>query len=136
MGTNYYLRESAHVHGTGPCELMNSNDPSEGHEENGVYMFTHLGKASGGWVFSMHYYDSLGTMDPCMYLARMEELIARKISMSAIIVDEYGNHHSLEGFMSIVRRDGYAKESLWRSRVDHWHCVASGDISLITGEFC
>ncbi len=66
MGTNYYLKTAA------PC-------PTCGHEQEPL----HIGKSSGGWVFSLH-------VDPDAGLCDLPDWESRWAKPGATITDEYG----------------------------------------------
>jgi hypothetical protein len=138
MGCNYYAKLDV-------CPHCGRAD-----EENTL----HIGKSSGGWVFSLHVDTELTSLQDWIKF-----LLAEPVQ----IVDEYGREVTFQELMNVIRdrtwdrvpveypnkwykseqefldknQAEWGPNGLLRSRVDGSHCVGHGEGTwdLIRGEF-
>jgi hypothetical protein len=119
MSTNYYLRCNPTVMG----RLREEEEP-----------FTlHIGKSSGGWVFSLHIYPERGIRS----LKDWYQLWRRNDNQ---IFDEYDRPVSIEEMLDVITNRSWPHDrtsqfradvmagpnNLQRSRIDGQHCVGHG----------
>lgn len=92
MGTNYYW------HKTPPCATC-------GHQTEGL----HIGKSSGGWVFSLRVY-------PDDEIATLTDWQRRWSQPGSEIRNEYGELISPEQMLSDITKRDWPKERQWDER--------------------
>ena len=113
MGTNYYAKFPK-VFGTFPSE-----------EDY------HIGKSSGGWVFSLHVDEERGINSFNDLLTMLERCDH--------IINEYGEEIPIQEMVDIIKRSGYTDaRPLVKPEIDGFHCVGfdqEGNCSLIIGNF-
>ncbi len=116
MGTNFYWHEFP--------EDPNSN------EERGEGI--HIGKSSGGWVFSLRVHPELS-------INTLEDWQERWCRLGSYILDEYGTPISPINMNTLVtKRQQWGGKALLRHQVDVGHCIGHGEGTwdYILGEFC
>lgn len=86
MGTNYYAK-------TNCCKACKRSD------------LTHLGKSSGGWVFSLHVYPDDG-------INTWADWKAKLAYQDVQIEDEYGNDVPYESFVKTVENRSWPAHAL------------------------
>ena len=111
MGTNYYLHKDA-------CDTCNRSADE-----------IHIGKSSGGWVFTLRIDNELGLLSLADWKRKFND---------GKILDEYGEEQSPDEMMDIItNRKSWTGEPLRRHEIDSF-CVAhgKGTWDLCKGEFC
>lgn len=116
MGTNYYLYRKP------DCECCGRNDPP-----------LHIGKSSGGWVFSLHVIPEEG-------INTLSDWAREFSSASAVIKDECDSLISAEEMLDIIKNRspfGIDRKPLRRHEIDGRWCIGHGEGTwdYMPGEF-